>query len=108
MDIEPLTEEEFKSVVDGYNQRKKEFYSVHYFQRAYEEIVNDNMLWIDELNRENGLYRRLKEQFPGDEQLKQYCDYYIRLNTWEIEDECMKDIENARRQIEEISGLSGR
>lgn len=74
----------------------------------YQQMVKDNLLWIDEMYRENAVSKKIIEQFTNDNILRQYCEYFIRDNNNVIKFECLKDIEYARRQIDELKRIFGR
>lgn len=75
---------------------------------VYQQIVRENLEWINEMYRENAVSKKIIEQFPNDNVLRQYCEYFIRDNNNVIEIECMRDIEHARRQIDELKRIFGR
>ncbi|PIP06362.1 MAG: hypothetical protein COX51_08970 [Syntrophobacteraceae bacterium CG23_combo_of_CG06-09_8_20_14_all_50_8] len=70
----------------------------------YREFEKDNLDTINYLHIESGVMRGLIERFPGDDTIRQWCEYFIRLNGAEIEN-LMEDVLYDRRTAREIEEL---
>ena len=68
----------------------------------YQIFAQENLKYIKDLYREIDLMESLKKRFLSDEEIKQYAEYFIRVNLAEIEnlkDEILYD----RKTIKEFS-----
>jgi len=68
----------------------------------YQIFAQENLEYINDLYREIDLMESLKKRFLSDEEIKQYAEYFIRVNLVEIEnlkDEILYD----RKTIKEFS-----
>ena len=68
----------------------------------YQIFAQENLKYIKDLYREIDLMESLKKRFLSDEEIKQYAEYFIRVNLVEIEnlkDEILYD----RKTIKEFS-----
>jgi len=68
----------------------------------YQIFAQENLEYINDLYREIDLMESLKKRFLSDEEIKQYAEYFIRVNLAEIEnlkDEILYD----RKTIKEFS-----
>ena len=68
----------------------------------YQIFAQENLKYINDLYREIDLMESLKKRFLSDEEIKQYAEYFIRVNLVEIEnlkDEILYD----RKTIKEFS-----
>ena len=68
----------------------------------YQIFAQENLEYINDLYREIDLMESLKKRFLNDEEIKQYAEYFIRVNLVEIEnlkDEILYD----RKTIKEFS-----
>jgi len=68
----------------------------------YQIFAQENLEYINDLYREIDLMESLKKRFLSDEEIKQYVEYFIRVNLVEIEnlkDEILYD----RKTIKEFS-----
>ena len=68
----------------------------------YQIFAQENLKYINDLYREIDLMESLKKRFLSDEEIKQYAEYFIRVNLAEIEnlkDEILYD----RKTIKEFS-----
>jgi hypothetical protein len=54
------------------------------------------------LNTEIAAMTKMRQRFPKNSELQQWATYYIKLHMAEIEAR-MKEIEDGRREIEELS-----
>jgi len=70
----------------------------------YREVEQDNLDTINSLHIECGVMRTLIERFPGDNTIKQWSEYFIRLNGAEIEN-LMEDVEYDRKTAAELERL---
>jgi hypothetical protein len=65
----------------------------------YWEFEKETIGYISETHREIGTLRAVKERFPNNNTIQQWCDYFIRCALCEIEeltDEVIHDREKAR------------
>ena len=68
----------------------------------YQIFAQENLKYINDFYREIDLMESLKKRFLSDEEIKQYAEYFIRVNLVEIEnlkDEILYD----RKTIKEFS-----
>ena len=68
----------------------------------YQIFAQENLEYINDLYREIDLMESLKKRFLSDEEIKQYAEYFIRVNL--VETENLKDeILYDRKTIKEFS-----
>jgi len=68
----------------------------------YQIFAQENLKYIKDLYREIDLMESLKKRFLSDEEIKQYAEYFIRVNL--VETENLKDeILYDRKTIKEFS-----
>jgi len=72
--------------------------------KLYREFEKENLDTISSLHIESGVMRGLIERFPGDNTIKQWAEYFIRLNGAAIEN-LVGEIEYDRRTAREVEGL---
>ena len=70
----------------------------------YRTFEQENLGYINDLHIEFGVMRTLMERFPDDDTIKQWAEYFIRLNGYEIES-LMGEIEYDRQTAREIEGV---
>ena len=70
----------------------------------YREFEKDNLDTINYLHIECGVMRSLIERFPGDNIMRQWAEYFIRLNGVEIEN-LVEEIRYDRRTTRELEGV---
>ena len=70
----------------------------------YQQFEKDNMQYIAWEGEAIGVFSKLKETWPDDNKMQQWCDYFIRIAQYEIEN-ITEEIEDDRRTIAEITGI---
>lgn len=62
---------------------------------------------ISELHQEIGLFKAVRETFPGNDSIEQWTDYFIRLNQVIIEN-FMEDVIHDRKTASELERIQRR
>ena len=70
----------------------------------YREFERENLSYINDLHREIGLMQSLTEQFPSDNEIKQFTEYFIRINLVEIE-KLIQEVRDGRETSKEFSRI---
>jgi len=70
----------------------------------YELLEEENIGFISEVHHEIGTFRAVKERFPHDNTLRQWCDYHIRCAMCEIE-ELTEEVQYDRKTARELARL---
>ena len=69
---------------------------------TYKEFESRNLKYIADCNKEIGLMIRVKTTFKADSTIQQLCNYFISVNTYEME-ELYGEIEQYREVRKELN-----
>ena len=86
------------------NTEKQATPSAKWAVDLYKLLEEENIGFISEVHHEIGTLRAVKERFPHDNTLQQWCDYHIRCAMCEIE-ELTEEVKHDRKTACELARL---
>lgn len=78
--------------------------SVSIIPGLYQAFEKENLDTIAFLANDIGVMMKVRERFRGHQNIRDYCDYFIRIDQAEME-QLSEEIENDRRTLKEIEGI---
>ena len=84
------------------NAQRRATPSMRWAVEIYELLGMENIGFISDTHREIGALRAVKERFPGNNTIQQWCDYHIRCALCEIE-ELTDEVKHGRGTARELA-----